>query len=314
MIRARRIRRWLWRGAVITSLVMMVGVVFVLIASNLATDRYFGLNREFRSVEDGGQLIRIRGWGIGVKDSSMRYSWDAQLYDQRYDLPAQHPDRAGLPFWDPQKFRTSAKWIGVIRVSEMSYGPVPQPDYAHIQHRSYSVTVYYPLAFTAILPSLWLIQWFRSRPKRLPGHCSACGYNLTGTLAAGRRECPECGAEIEDSASRSQESGQRPISYWDANAYWKSGRCPHTFFAYPKSLADADDLPPDERARELLRELHLRGLRVGPFTNAPVDGTAYLACHQDDRSSVHDAIQDLGLTKYCSTRSEQLLTHAGRER
>lgn len=39
--------------------------------------------------------------------------------------------------------------------------------------------------------TLWLILYFRSRIP--PGHCSNCRYDLTGTLAAGRTVCPECG-------------------------------------------------------------------------------------------------------------------------
>ena len=38
-----------------------------------------------------------------------------------------------------------------------------------------------------------------SRIAREPAKntCSACGYDLRGTLKAGRDECPECGARIE---------------------------------------------------------------------------------------------------------------------
>ncbi len=63
--------------------------------------------------------------------------------------------------------------------------------------RRLDVPLYYPLALTAILPTVWFILWYRGRAKRLPGHCRACGYNLTGTLAAGRTECPECGAGVK---------------------------------------------------------------------------------------------------------------------
>lgn len=29
------------------------------------------------------------------------------------------------------------------------------------------------------------------------GECMACGYDLRGTLAAGKTECPECGAAVD---------------------------------------------------------------------------------------------------------------------
>ncbi len=33
--------------------------------------------------------------------------------------------------------------------------------------------------------------------RRYPYVCRHCGYDLPGTLAAGRRECPDCGGEVE---------------------------------------------------------------------------------------------------------------------
>ncbi len=45
-------------------------------------------------------------------------------------------------------------------------------------------------------PAFWLFFWYRRYRQPLPGHCRQCGYNLTGTLAAGRTDCPECGASI----------------------------------------------------------------------------------------------------------------------
>lgn len=43
--------------------------------------------------------------------------------------------------------------------------------------------------------------WYGHRQRRrLPDHCHTCGYNLTGTLTAGRSECPECGAAIPNGA------------------------------------------------------------------------------------------------------------------
>jgi len=77
----------------------------------------------------------------------------------------------------------------------------------------YQVPVYYENGdlkiFEILGPGFWLM-WcglvmivvgsicgiVRIRRRPLPGHCPACGYNLKGTLAAGRTECPECGAKI----------------------------------------------------------------------------------------------------------------------
>jgi hypothetical protein len=99
-----------------------------------------------------------------------------------------------------------------------------------------------------------------------------------------------------------------PSIFWDANAYWSSGEgCPWTFFAYSRKLADADGLPPDEQACQILALLHSRGLRVGPFTNSPVERVAYLACHKDDIASVTALIRELNVLEYFDTRSRELL-------
>lgn len=57
-------------------------------------------------------------------------------------------------------------------------------------------------AWFAVVP-LWLpflvfgvpsvLLWVRERRRTPPGHCRACGYNLTG---ASHRNCPECGKRI----------------------------------------------------------------------------------------------------------------------
>ena len=95
---------------------------------------------------------------------------------------------------------------------------------------------------------------------------------------------------------------------WDANEYWTSREgCPFTFFAYLRDSADVEALPRDTRACELLEELSERGLRVGPWTNAPMERMAYLGCHKDDIEPVITAIRKLGLWDYCITKSQELL-------
>lgn len=49
-----------------------------------------------------------------------------------------------------------------------------------------------PLAVLLAIPVA--ILWRLDRPKVPPGHCTTCGYNLTGN-ESGR--CPECGDPIE---------------------------------------------------------------------------------------------------------------------
>ena len=47
-----------------------------------------------------------------------------------------------------------------------------------------AVRNYIAVLITAVLPALWLYRCIRHRTK--PGHCPGCGYNLKGTIEAGR--------------------------------------------------------------------------------------------------------------------------------
>jgi hypothetical protein len=47
-------------------------------------------------------------------------------------------------------------------------------------------------AASAILPAIWLLQYFRLRDRKREGHCRQCGYDLSVSVD----RCPECGAAI----------------------------------------------------------------------------------------------------------------------
>ncbi len=66
---------------------------------------------------------------------------------------------------------------------------------------------YWLPAVIVSLPLLWVLG-ITIRRRRQVGQvrCSACGYDLRGTLAAGRTECPECGAAVGDGAKRVEPS------------------------------------------------------------------------------------------------------------
>ena len=96
--------------------------------------------------------------------------------------------------------------------------------------------------------------------------------------------------------------------FWDANEYWSSREgCPWTFFAYLREYATTDGMPTDSQACEMLSTLHSRGLRVGPWTNAPMEELAYFGCHKDDIQALSTALEELGLREFCTTRSQELL-------
>ena len=51
-----------------------------------------------------------------------------------------------------------------------------------------------PVLLLATYPNLVLIKTVRGRHRAKPGHCSKCGYHLTGLPEP---RCPECGTEFE---------------------------------------------------------------------------------------------------------------------
>ncbi len=58
--------------------------------------------------------------------------------------------------------------------------------------RSMIFPAWIQVVVTGLLPAIWLIRRYRSRPPRI-GFCQKCGYNLTGNFSG---ICPECGTEI----------------------------------------------------------------------------------------------------------------------
>ena len=102
---------------------------------------------------------------------------------------------------------------------------------------------------------------------------------------------------------------------FDADSYWRAGKCPWTIFAFPASVADSQGLPRDEGAKRLFVELQRRGLRVGTWAHPDVGGTIYFACPYEDREHVHAVIkelEDLGEFEpgFCAKRSEHLFSLA----
>jgi hypothetical protein len=43
-------------------------------------------------------------------------------------------------------------------------------------------------------------RYRRELHERATSTCPACGYDLRGSLAAGSRTCPECGAQVPENA------------------------------------------------------------------------------------------------------------------
>lgn len=100
---------------------------------------------------------------------------------------------------------------------------------------------------------------------------------------------------------------------FDADSYYRSGKCPWTFFAYPTTLADSRGLPPDEDVRQLLGELQFRGITIGVWMDPVANGTTYLACPKHEREQlglVLRALEQQGLmeNEFLTQRCERLFS------
>jgi len=56
------------------------------------------------------------------------------------------------------------------------------------QLRLWSISIWYLIAGTAVLPAIQVLTWLKSK-RPSPGHCRRCGYDLRATPD----RCPECG-------------------------------------------------------------------------------------------------------------------------
>ena len=57
------------------------------------------------------------------------------------------------------------------------------------------------ICLSGVMPLIWTVYYIRHRRPQ-GDFCASCGYDLRGTLAAGRSECPECGRPIEAKANK----------------------------------------------------------------------------------------------------------------
>src|SRR5687767_4414886 len=79
---------------------------------------------------------------------------------------------------------------------------------------------------------------------------------------------------------------------WNAEAYWISGRCPWTIFAYPASLADEQLLPRDEESVRYLSALIAAGAQVGIW-HFSANQTVYFACPYEEKERVGSIVNEL---------------------
>jgi hypothetical protein len=100
---------------------------------------------------------------------------------------------------------------------------------------------------------------------------------------------------------------------FDADAYYRAGNCPWTFFAFPRVLADDAGFPPDGDAKRLFVALQDSGIPVGIWLNAPAEDTVYFACPKEAIGSLHEALSALEKQGkfeegFCTKRTERLFS------
>jgi hypothetical protein len=139
------------------------------------------------------------GWGIGYIWAGMLLSWIVWAI-------------IFFVYWrQGDRYTQMGKMIrGLIVGSVLEvFIAVPVHVWASRQRECYCCRGTYTtlvLAGTVLLwafgPGIILLYWReRYRRERLLPSCIQCGYDLRGTVAAGRTECPECGEEIGELAS-----------------------------------------------------------------------------------------------------------------
>src|SRR5690348_17212365 len=81
---------------------------------------------------------------------------------------------------------------------------------------------------------------------------------------------------------------------WDVDAHHRAGgKLPWSFFAYPKTLADEQGLPPDAEAVRYLWALHRAGVRVGIDKSPYMPDDIFFACPIEESQRLQAAIEDL---------------------
>ena len=82
---------------------------------------------------------------------------------------------------------------------------------------------------------------------------------------------------------------------FDADAFYRGGRLPWSFLAYPTAIADSDGLPVDKEALGFLVAMQRRGVPLGTWTLPPdaAHSHTWAVVRREDSSSVFAAMKAL---------------------
>ncbi|MCX5658802.1 MAG: hypothetical protein NTW19_03660 [Planctomycetota bacterium] len=203
------VKRWIFNLAAGASLVVCLAITILWVRSYWRSD-YFGC---FRPVG--------RGYPAEYREyllSSDTGLLTIQDYWRRYKDPKPHPDGWPSPYWNSDEANDNLMLTSQHQRDrfELVWNREDKnPNW--IRHlgeaqRFNGTTVWTAMKFPhwaaaapfLPLPAWWVVLWRRRRrhSRRVKdGHCVGCGYDLRGTVAAGRSQCPECGVAVERPAS-----------------------------------------------------------------------------------------------------------------
>jgi hypothetical protein len=197
----KRIRRWLFNGAAAVSLLMLIGISTIWVASYRKT---FSVEHFYYIQPDGKPLAKdaiLPSPVIGYMNYRV-YATIGCLVAIRYKMAysgtlwpedgVSPQDRWG--YWIDAPLSVAVVDYDILaRGGSTRFGfGFPNENDGRL-NASFNQALMFPDWFVAllfaILPAIWLYRWRRSR-RRFAAHlCQTCGYDLRATP----ERCPECG-------------------------------------------------------------------------------------------------------------------------
>lgn len=216
MRRFRKLARHHWLG--VTAALSCAGLSTICLFVLIFPTGKSGYIVERRSHARTNNQTTLKACLISIGQQRVFIAWGNSVIDDEAlnDLPeiartTQFPSGwmyyKNFPRWGGTLTPFITKMLGLphYRAPGVTYesSTIPLSGGWVLHWRYVDVEVAWLSPFLAPFPIAWLIRRNRRKSRKRRNHCAACGYDLRGTLGAGRSECPECGkAHVMADASR----------------------------------------------------------------------------------------------------------------